>query len=72
MRKAQSQVKAIGKSKKDVKDNEREMHKMRKDLLEAREQIKQLTAKIQELKEGSANQRQAPSRVQSAYPSGQS
>jgi hypothetical protein len=33
------------------------MHKMRKDLLEAREQIKQLTARIQELKEGSANQR---------------
>lgn len=40
MRKAQAQVKAIGKSKKDIKENEREIHKMRKDLLEAREQIK--------------------------------
>jgi hypothetical protein len=37
MRKAQAQVKAIGKSKKDSKENEREIHKMRKDLLEARE-----------------------------------
>lgn len=53
MKKAQAQVKAIGKSKKDIKESEREMHKMRKELIELKDMNKLLNAKIQELNEGS-------------------
>lgn len=40
MRKAQAQVKAIGKSKKETKESDREMHKMRKELIEVKDQNK--------------------------------
>ena len=63
MKKAQAQVKAIGKSKKDIKESEREMHKMRKELIELKDMNKLLNAKIQELNEGSVKQRSTPNRV---------
>lgn len=37
MKKAQAQVKAISKSKKDVKENEREIHKMRKEIIDLKD-----------------------------------
>lgn len=51
MRKAQSSVKTTNKSKAALRESEREIHKMRKDMLELRDQNKQLNARVQELKE---------------------
>jgi cell division protein FtsB len=51
MRKAQTSAKSGNKSKAALREAEREVHKMRKDLLEMRDQNKQLQMRIQDLKE---------------------
>jgi|DEB19_MinimDraft_2_1074335.scaffolds.fasta_scaffold30290_1 hypothetical protein len=48
MKKAQSSSKNNLKLKRDFKENERQMHKMRKELIELKERDKFTTAKLQE------------------------
>jgi ABC-type Fe3+-hydroxamate transport system substrate-binding protein len=51
MKKAQANAKGASKNKASLRDAERETHKMRKELLEAREINKQLQQRVQELRE---------------------
>ena len=70
MRKAQATAKVGAKHKKEAKESERQMHRMRKELIELKDANRQLNNRCQDLQSNAQRMSNAP-RVQSAHPSSQ-
>ena len=70
MKKAQASSKTNLRFKKDVRDKEREAHKMRKDIIDLKAQNDDLSSQVRDFKQKQANQlrNSNPPRLQSAKP----